>query len=277
MRRAPRLARNRDDVVGELGRQVDALGGFLQRPHLSHGQDRVQAGQGVLGTPGRLEEDAPLVFGRRVVDANAQEETIHLRLGQRIGAVALLGILRRHHQKRRVQRVRPAVDRHLALVHRFEQRALCARRRSVDLVGENQVREHGPGAELEFARLRIEDRDADHVRWQQVARKLDAMEGTADGPRQGPRQRRLADARDILDQEVAAREQGDHGVADGARLPAKHARDVGFQRRDELCRRGEPLAGHGCGAHELCNYNTTEHHLRQGWLRYAKTSILGTL
>src|SRR3546814_1786174 len=49
-------------------------------------------------------------------------------------------------------------------------------RRSSDLVGQQHVREHRPGMELEALRLRIEHRRADDVRRQQVGGELHALE-----------------------------------------------------------------------------------------------------
>jgi len=69
------------------------------------------------------------------------------------------------------------------------------------------------------------------------------MEGSADRPGQGPRQGGLSDAGNVLDQKVAAREQRDDRVANGAGLAAQDASDVAFERGDQLCRRREPLAG----------------------------------
>jgi len=143
---------------------VHALGGVLQRAHLSHGQHGFDARQRLLRPPRRFQQDAPLVLGRWVVDADTQQEAVHLRLGQRVRAVTFLRVLRRHHQERRVEWVGPAVDRHLSLVHRFQQRALRSRRRSVDLIRKDEVREQRSGTELEFAGFRVEDRDANHVR-----------------------------------------------------------------------------------------------------------------
>ena len=65
----------------------------------------------------------------------------------------------------------------------------------------------GPGMEAEAAGLALEDRDADDVRRQQVARELDALELQAERARERVRERGLADAGQVLDQQVAAREQ----------------------------------------------------------------------
>ena len=73
--------------------------------------------------------------------------------------------------------------RDLALAHRFQQRGLRARRGAVDLVGQQDVGEDGPGHELEAARLLVEDADAGDVAGQQVGRALDAAKVDAEAAR----------------------------------------------------------------------------------------------
>ena len=65
----------------------------------------------------------------------------------------------------------------------------------------------GPGMEVEGAAVAVEDRDAEDVRRQHVAGELDALEVEAEQSGQHVRQRGLADAGQILDQQVAARQQ----------------------------------------------------------------------
>ena len=96
-------------------------------------------------------------------------------------------------------------------VHRFEQRALRLWRRAVDLVGEDELREHGTLVELETPAVAAEHRDAEHVGRQQIARELNALITQAERLRQCVRQCRLADARHILDEQVAARQQAGEG------------------------------------------------------------------
>jgi hypothetical protein len=100
-----------------------------------------------------------------------------------------------------------AVDRDLVLGHGFQQRALGARRRAVDLVGQQHVREHRAGMELEAPRLRIEHRHADDVRRQQVGSELHALESESEGGGQRVGEGGLAQARQVLDQQVAVRQQ----------------------------------------------------------------------
>jgi hypothetical protein len=75
--------------------------------------------------------------------------------------------------------------------------------------------------ELEAARVAVVDRHADDVRRQHVGRALDAVEVQAEQFGQDMGQDGLADARQILDQQMAARKQADQGEADLALL-AEH-------------------------------------------------------
>ena len=61
--------------------------------------------------------------------------------------------------------------------------------------------------ELETAAVAVEHRDAEHVGRQQVARELNALVAQAERLRERVRERRLADAGHVLDEQVAAREQ----------------------------------------------------------------------
>ena len=274
VRRAAGLACHGDDVVGELRGEVDALGGVLQRAHVGDRQHGLEPRQIVLGAPRGLEQDAPLVLRRRVVDPDAQQEAVHLRLGERVGAVVLLGVLRGHHEKGRLERVGPPVDGHLPVVHGLEQRALRARRRPVDLVGQHQVREHRPGVELELARRRIEHRHAEHVGGEQIARELDAAEAAADRSGQRVSERGLPHARYVLDQEVPPPDERDDRVSDGLRLAPQHAGDVRFERPDQLSRGVGPGVRHGGRRHRFCDYTTakTRRYAREGLAASRKTT-----
>ncbi len=99
----------------------------------------------------------------RVAEAGTEREPVELRLRERERPLLVDRVLGREHEERRRQRARDAVDRHLPLRHRLEQRRLRPRHRAVDLVDEHDVREDGPGAELELARLLVEDREPGDV------------------------------------------------------------------------------------------------------------------
>ena len=72
----------------------------------------------------------------------------------------------------------------------------------------------GPGWNLKAAAVALEDRHADDVGRQQVAGELDALELQAQRGRERVRERGLADAGHVFDQQVAAREEAGEGEAD---------------------------------------------------------------
>ena len=87
--------------------------------------------------------------GGRVAEAQPHHEAVELSLGQRVRPLVLDGVLRRDHHERRGDGVREVVDRRLPLLHALQQAGLRLGRRPVDLVGEDDVGEDRPGAELE--------------------------------------------------------------------------------------------------------------------------------
>jgi hypothetical protein len=99
-------------------------------------------------------------------------------------------------------------------------------RGAVDLVADHDVGEHPAGAELELAGVLVEDRDAGDVGGQQVRRELDPSHGRVDAAGQRLAQLGLADAGDVLDEQVALGEQHDQGCVDDVGLAGDHALDV---------------------------------------------------
>jgi hypothetical protein len=73
-----------------------------------------------------------------------EEEAVELGLGERVGALLLEGVLRRHHEEGLRERVAHTPHRHGPLLHRFEQRGLRLGRGAVDLVGQQHLREDRP-------------------------------------------------------------------------------------------------------------------------------------
>ena len=102
------------------------------------------------------------------------------------------------------QPVGDAVDADLTLGHRLQQRRLGLGRRAVDLVGQQQIGEDRPGPELEPARLHVVDGRAEQVGGQQVGRELHPLEVQAQRRGERPRDQRLAEAGQILDEDVPA-------------------------------------------------------------------------
>ena len=99
------------------------------------------------------------------------------------------------------------VDRHLAFAHGFQERALCAGRGPIDLIGQEDIRKHRAGSKLKLTGLLVEEREAGDVGGEQVGGALDAGKTSAREIRKGLGQRRFAKAGRILNQQVAAGEE----------------------------------------------------------------------
>ncbi len=115
------------------------------------------------GRGGHEIEDLPLFRFRWVVDVDLQEEAIELGLGEGVSSLLVDRVLGRHDQEGVRQRVGRITDRHLPLLHGFEEGALHLGRRAVDLVGEDEVGEDRPEFGDELAVLGVVDQGADQV------------------------------------------------------------------------------------------------------------------
>ena len=133
-------------------------------------------------------EHPELLVAGRQRHGELEQEPVQLRLRQRVGALVLDRVLGGGDQERVGQRPRLALDRDLPLLHRLQQRGLRLRRRPVDLVGEQQVGEDRPGAEVELGGAGVEDQRAGDVAGHQVRGELQPLglqrqrRATAPGP-----------------------------------------------------------------------------------------------
>src|SRR5947208_1365586 len=76
-----------------------------------------------------MAKNLPLALGIGVADPKTHQESIELGFGQGIGAMMLDRVLRRDYHERVRQRMGPAIDRYLLLVHGFEQSQFAERPR----------------------------------------------------------------------------------------------------------------------------------------------------
>jgi hypothetical protein len=189
---------------------------------------------GTCARPVAACEQLALRSGIRIADLDCHQEAIELRLGQRVGADLLDGVLRGDDEKRVGQLARLAVLRHLPLFHRLHQRALRFRRRAVDFVGEHDRVEDRAGMEPERARLGVEDRHAEHVGGKKVARELHARVLESQRCRKRLGERRFADAGNVLDQQMAAGEQTRKGELERLALADDDSVELREHRREPL-------------------------------------------
>lgn len=162
----------------------------------------------LLGT--NQAENRQLVFGRRIRDFYVDQEPVHLRLWQWVGAFLFNGVLCGEYQKQVGQFVCRSGDSDLAFFHGLKQCGLYFCRRSIDFVGKNQVAEDRPRLKIKVTRLFTIDFRAGDVRWQQVGRELHTTEFAFDQARECLDRSRLRRAGQTFHEHVSVREQCDH-------------------------------------------------------------------
>ena len=131
-----------------------------------------------------------------------------------------------------------AADGDVMLLHRLEQCALRLRRRAVDFIGEQDVRENGAGLELERlppVRVLRDHVRAHDVRRHEVGRELHAREFQIHRIGQRADEHRFAQPRHAFEQHMAAGEKrGEHAFHDRL-LPDHHLRHLIADAREAGC------------------------------------------
>ncbi len=117
----------------------------------------------------------------------------------------------------------------MGFVHGLEKSGLRARRGAIDFISEDDIGKDRAGAKFKLARFGIVDADAENVAGKQIRSELDALEGTMKRFGEGLRQRRLADAGYVFDEQMPAGEQRDERELDGFFLAVDGARDGALQ------------------------------------------------
>ena len=179
---------------------------FLQGTHVVEGDGCDRGLRGHLAGVDAA-ENLELLDGRRVGDDLLEEESVHLSLGQHVGALFFDGVLGGHDHEGAGQLVVNATDRGLAFLHGLEHGGLGLRRGTVDLVEENHVGVDGAQLGDHLAALLVPDLRTDDVVGHQVGRALDAVERSGHRGREGLRSRRLRQAWHRFNQDMAAGEE----------------------------------------------------------------------
>ena len=142
-------------------------------------------------------------------DAEAEEESVGLRLGERIRSLELYRVLACEDEEGGGQRTRHAHKRDGALLHSLEHRRLRLRRGAVDFVREQDVAEDGAGLEDHLAAAvggGLQDVRAEDVAGHEVGRELHALEVELQDVAHGLHERGLAEAGQAFEEDVTARE-----------------------------------------------------------------------
>ncbi len=167
--------------------------------------------------PAHPQEHFLLLVPAGIADPDLEHEAVELCLGERIGPLVLDRILGREDEEGLLEAVRGSADRDLMFLHGLEQGRLHLRRRAVDLVRQNDLREERALLDVEVLGLLVEDHGSDQIGGQQVRGELNPRERRADDLRERAHGERLGQARDSLEQDVATGQQPheealDHGI-----------------------------------------------------------------
>ena len=202
----------------------------LQR--LAHGQQPGGVGDLRRDRLGRAAGEPPadhlgLALGVQVAEPDPGGEPVQLGLGQRVGALVLDRVVGGEHHERLRQRPGDPVRADLALCHRLEQGRLGLGRGPVDLVGQQQAGEDRAGPEHRLTGGQVEHGGAGQVGGQHVRGELDPGELQAEHRGERAGQQRLAEARQVLDQDVAGSEHAEQHQAHRLRLAHDDPLDFG--------------------------------------------------
>ena len=132
-------------------------------------------------------------------------------------------VLRGEHNEYRRQRAGLAIDRHLPLLHRFQQRRLSLCGRAIDFVGQQEIGEYRSANQPEFLLSQIENIRPRNIRGHQVWSELNALKITGHSARQRFHQQRFSHAGNALDQRVATGKQRYQSQIDRFVLADNHA------------------------------------------------------
>ena len=159
-------------------------------------------------------------------ELDPHEESIELRFRQRKRADLLLRVLRCKNEKRGGQGMRYAIHRNVVFFHRLEQRALCFRSRPIDFVNQHDLGKKRPAMKNEALLFPIENRVADNIGREQIAGELNAPKLQPQRSRHGVRKCRLAYSRNVLDQQMSARQETGYRQGNGVMLADDNFADL---------------------------------------------------
>jgi hypothetical protein len=133
--------------------------------------------------------------------------------------------------------VRHAEYRHVPFLHRFQERSLRTRSRTVQLVGEHHVAKDRTRLKRELAEpsrtLRQQVR-AGHIRRHQIRRALNPGALQVERIAERAYEERFSETRRPFEQHVTPAEERDQQVIDEGRLPNEHAADFGAKLRKNV-------------------------------------------
>ena len=161
-----------------------------------------------------------------------EHEAVGLSFREGIGAFLVHRVLRGDHQERLRNRIHPAGDRGLTLLHRLQHRALRLGAGPVDLIEQHDVRVYRAQLGDERVGRRRVHLSADDVARQQVRCALDAVKSAVNGLGDHPGGRGLGEPRNAFNQNVPTGQQADQQRLAKVLL-ADHLRREGIADRSD--------------------------------------------
>ena len=168
-----------------------------------------------------------------VANLDLEHEAVHLCLRKGIGTFLLNRVLRGQYEEGLLQAEGLGTDRHLPLLHGFEQGTLHLGRGTVDFVGQDEIGKNRAFSDGKFVLRRVVDHRAQYIRRQQVGRELYAAEPRVNRLRQRLDGQRFRKTRQTLQQYMAPREQAQQQALYHALLPHDDLGCLRLQARDK--------------------------------------------
>lgn len=175
---------------------------------------RDDGAKGQSGAPAAALQDLDLVLTGRIADGDADHEAVGLRLGELLCAGGAERILRRHDDERLRDGVGLAVDREAPFLHDLKERGLCLRRGTVDLIGEEEIRHRTAGHVAKAAGGFVIHGKSRDIRGQDIGGELHTLVVKPERAGEGDGHGRLAHAGDVIDQDMAACQDGGQYTAE---------------------------------------------------------------
>src|SRR5579883_18877 len=171
-------------------------------------------------------QNGDLITLTRVAQIDPEQEPVELGFRKREGSFVFDRVLSSQDDKWLGKSIGRAVNRHLSLFHTFEERRLCLRSGSINLIGQDDLGDDRAGAILELLLTLIVDRNAGHIAWEEVWGELNASKCAADRAGKSLGEDGLPDAGNVLDQHVSLAEQRDKSELDFVVLPDDDLFDI---------------------------------------------------
>lgn len=175
---------------------------------------RDDGAKGQSGAPAAALQDLDLVLTGRIADGDADHEAVGLRLGELLCAGGAERILRRHDDEGLRDGVGLAVDREAPFLHDLKERGLCLRGGAVDLIGEEEIRHRAAGDVAKAAGGFVIHGKSRDIRGQDIGGELHTLVVKPERAGEGDGHGRLAHAGDVIDQDMAACQDGGQYTAE---------------------------------------------------------------